>query len=453
MNKKSILYGLLAVVLVIALPYFLLKQGSQTSEQKVSAFEARIVQPFKELEALAEFKIEHQDQTYNFVSDGENLKSDQLIGVEQEPLWEFIGQVISLQALTLEEAPEHTALEKKATYTFVQDENSEIELVLYDLAKAGSYIGVITSRSNNKETEEVLEFPSLPVAVAEFSPIYLEPVIDFELGKLTEIDYQDGQNTFHLSQESNFSQVEKSPYISGWFLHDLYQTEFSVEYKQMESLLTLIQQLHARSLPDDEMTQGQAATLNLSLTDEAQTNVTLDFYSAADNTMTMHWQEKGQWYEIPKELVAHLSLEPIKLIDNFIALIPLDAVQAISIEGLHTMEITHESQTSNEEDAAEVSHEFLLDGKIVEEAAFRKVYQHLAALSYQSLLEEQTVIAADPALTITYHFLSEGEPLTHVINLYQIDDSSYALEKNGIREFTVSKAAVDAMLTELKAFK
>ncbi len=453
MNKKSILIGLLGVVLVIALPYFLLNQESQTSEHKVSAFEARMVQPFKELEALEEFRIEHQDQTYNFTSDGENLKSDQLITVEQEPLWEFIGQVISLQALTLEEAPEHTALEKKATYTFVQGESSEIELVLYDLAKADSYIGVITTRLGDKETEEVLEFPSLPVAVANFSPIYLEPVINFELGKLTEIGYQDELNKFHLSQESNFSQVEKSPYISGWFLHDVYQTEFSVEYKQMESLLTVIQQLHARSLADDEMMQGQAATLSLSLTDEIQASVTLDFYSAADNTMIMHWQEKGQWFAVPKELVAQLSLEPIRLIDNFIALIPLDAVQTIRIEGLHTMEITHESQTSTEEDAAEVSHEFFLDGKVVEEVAFRKVYQHLAALSYQDLLKEEAELAADPALTITYHFLSEGDALTHAIKFYAIDDSSYAVEKNGIREFSVSQAGVDAMLAELKAFK
>lgn len=453
MNKKSIFYGLLGLLLIIGLPYFLLNQGSQPNESKVSAFEASIVQPFKELEALAEFRIDDQDQTYIFTSDGENLTSDQLTGVEQEPLWNFVGQVISLQALTLEEAPEHTALEKKATYVLVQDESHEIELVIYDLAESASYIGVITTRSGDKETEEVLEFPNLPAAVADFSPMYLEPVVDFELGKLTEIGYQDELNTFRLSQEGNFSQVEKSPYISGWFLHDFYQTDFSVEYKQMETLLTVIQQLHAGSLPEFERAQGQVATLSLSLTDDTQTSVNLEFYSTEDNTMAMHWQEKEQWYAVPRGLVDQLFMKPATLIDNFVALIPLDAVQSVNIEGIQNIEITHESQTSTEEDTAEVSHEFFLDGKAVEEVAFRKVYQHLAALSYQDLLEEEMELASEAALTITYHFLSEGEVLTHVINFYAIDDASYAVERNGIREFSVSQVDVEAMLAKLKEFK
>lgn len=450
MNRKIIRYSLLVLLVLIGLPTYLSNQKDPSQEVTASAFEASIVEPFKELESLEAFRIKNQDEEYIFTSNGETLVSKDLPQIKEEVLWDFIGQVVSLQALTLEKSPEHTSLKKMSTYTFSQDEHHDITLELYALTHSDSYIGVVTYRTGEKESEEVLRFPKLPLAVSDFSLLYLEAPLDLSLASLTEITYQDKLNSFKLNQESTLSSVEQSPFISGWFLHDVYQTEFSVEYKQMESFLTMLDRLHSKPLLNAGETQDKLLTL--SFVDTAQKNVNLIFYPYEEETMAMYWQEKDAWYVIPEGIVRELSLEPQNLIDNFIALIPLDAVESVTIEGLANMTINHQVETNGEGESAEEQHVFSLDGHVVEEAAFRKVYQYLAALTYQEQLLDKTDIAEEATLTLTYHFISDGEQLSHVIRFYHLDDESYAVEKNGVLEFTASKAQIDDMLTELKAF-
>lgn len=450
MNKKTLVYSLIGLLLFLAIPTYFLSQSKQTQEVTASTFEASLVEPFAGLEALEEFIITDQEENHVFSSDGEKLVNKELPMIEDEAIWDFIGQVVSLQALTLEKAPEHTSLEKMTAYTFVQDETFQITLELYALTDADSYIGVVTQKTGDKESEEVLEFTNLPLAVSDFSLLYLESPLDLKLGSLAEITYQDRLNTFSLSQESDLSQVEQSPFISGWFLHEAYQTEFSVEYQQMESLLTTLRRLHSRPLEDVEPTE--AALLDLKLVDGDQQSAHLVFYPNDVDTVSMHWQDADQWFLLPQSLVDQLRLEPQVLIDNFIALIPLDAVESVSLEGLQNMTIKHQVEQIGDGETAEELHQFTFDGHTVEETAFRKVYQYLAALTYQDLLEEAFEPTEEAVLTITYQFLSEGESLKQVIHFYDLDDDHYAVEKNGVLEFTASKAQIDEMLLKLTEF-
>ncbi|MGO4939330.1 hypothetical protein ACTQ45_04810 [Fundicoccus sp. Sow4_D5] len=452
MTKKNLFYSLFGLLLILAIPAYWLSQDGPTQEVTASTFEASIVEPFKVLEALEEFRITDEDEEYVFTSDGEKLVSADLPAIEEEALWDFIAQVISLQALTLEKAPEHTSLEKMTRYTFTQDENYDITLELYALANSDSHIGVVTQRIGDKEQEDVLEFPNLPLAISDFSLLYLEAPLDLGLGSLIEVAYQDTKNDLTLSQESDWSHVERSPFISGWFLHDVYQTDFSVEYKQMESFLTTLKNLHAQPLPDFEPATAERASLSLSLMDDAQQTSHLAFYPHSEENLAMYWQEKDAWYAVPQGLVNDLTLDPQALIDNFIALIPLDAVETITFDGLQNMTINHLVETIGEGELAEEHHEFSLDGHLVEEVAFRKVYQYLAALSYQDLIPADATMPEEASLTLTYQFESEGETLAHVIHFYDVSEESYAVEKNGVLEFTASKAQIDDMLTELAEF-
>lgn len=220
----------------------------------------------------------------------------------------------------------------------------------------------------------------------------------------------------------------------------------------MEAFLTTLRRLHTGSLLNFEPTESEL--LSLSLVDDAQQEANLAFYplSQSEDTLAMHWQEKDEWYVVPKGLVKELDLDPQALIDNFIALIPLDAVESVTLEGLQNITISHLVERTGEGESAQEQHEFSLDGHVVEETAFRKVYQYLAALTYQDLLDEHSEVAEEATLTITYQFLSEGESLKHVIHFYDLDDNRYAVEKNGVLEFTANKAEINEMLTELTEF-
>lgn len=414
-------------------------------EKNVSAFEASIVEPFAQLESLSELMIEVGKETYTFKSDGTQLLSEELPEADQESLWDLLGQLISLQALTMEESPEHQALEKLACYHLISDDSFMIELALYAFAEQESYIGVVTTTDGAQETEQILEFPTVPVAITNFSPSYLAPALDFKLDTLSKITYQSAEHTFSLSHESELSAVEQSPFISGWFLHDLYETNFSVEYQQMEQFLLGLNRLNATELID--FASDDTALFQLVLQDATQ-YVHLSFYEGADYLMNVYWQETDTWYEVPQSLVEPLMLDMTTLWDNFIALIPLDAIEKITIEGLEQIEILHTSTV--EADTETISHEFKLNGQQIDETIFRKVYQYLAALAYEAPLT-QTIDTnqLEAALTITYHFVSEGTPLAHVIEFYELSDDQYAVVKNGIQEFSITKAAILDMLEQL----
>lgn len=455
MIKKIGLYGLFVMLIVLVLTSLKLTDNAQLSVAKVAAFEASIVEPFKNLSALDEFRINHSEEEYIFKSDGEKLVNAELPMIEEAPLWEFIGQVVSLRALTIEKVPEHTSLEKLTTYSFLQDEHYEITLELYAMAQAESYIGIVTERIGEKEVEEVLEFPQLPLAVSEFSLLYLETPLDLGLGHLKEISYQDDANSFRLSQESDLTRVETSPFISGWFLQDAYQTEFSVEYQQIEAFLARLGSLHKGGLLGFELVDNQAANLNLKLIDDAQQTASLAFYPQAkdaEETVVMHWLEQDEWYMIPQGIFKELKIEPQSFIDNFIALIPLDAIEFVSLEGLLNMRIEHSVEEIVEGETTRTQHEFTLDSHPVEETAFRKIYQYLAALAYQDLLVEPYTLSEEAALTLTYQFLSEGETITQVIHFYDLDAERFAVEKNGVLEFTANKAQITEMIAQLKDF-
>ena len=48
--------------------------------------------------------------------------------------------------------------------------------------------------------------------------------------------------------------------------------------------------------------------------------------------------------------------------------------------------------------------------------------------------------------------MSEGETITQVIHFYDLDAERFAVEKNGVLEFTANKAQITEMLAQLKDF-
>lgn len=59
-----------------------------------------------------------------------------------------------------------------------------------------------------------------------------------------------------MSKQTDYSSVEKAPFISGWFLHDYYSHDYSVEYKKMDEILSTLTHLKV-SDPSNEIDQSK----------------------------------------------------------------------------------------------------------------------------------------------------------------------------------------------------
>src|SRR5690606_5482742 len=131
-------------------------------------------------------------------------------------------------------------------------------------------------------------------------------------------------------------------------------------------------------------------------------------------------------YQVPNVLIEHLSFEPAKLVDNFIALLPLTAVESIEIQAeceKTVIEAEHEV-VDGEEDELEIASDIFVNGKQVNTDSFRKSYQHLAMLSYEEELKDYRVPEeeVEGEISVLYTFKDNGNLLTNHLRFVPYED-------------------------------
>src|SRR5699024_7424975 len=103
-----------------------------------------------------------------------------------------------------------------------------------------------------------------------------------------------------------------------------------------------------------------------------------------EESVLVHLEEANKSYRIPLLLARTFQLTAFDITDNFISIIPLDSLRQVELktaENTLLIEANHEV-TTNDEDEVGVSSTFFLNGDQLDETAFRKNYQYLAALKY-----------------------------------------------------------------------
>src|SRR5699024_11476969 len=88
----------------------------------------------------------------------------------------------------------------------------------------------------------------LDPALIEALPVQLEDLYDRSLVKLTakqvnNITIDNGVQTIELSPDKPYSEEEVRTNLSGWYMHQPYQHVYSMQYDQMEAMLTGIEAL------------------------------------------------------------------------------------------------------------------------------------------------------------------------------------------------------------------
>lgn len=305
-----------------------------------------------------------------------------------------------------------------------------------------------------KESDELVYAVSqFPDEWQQFSLVMLQTPLELPTDTLEEIRYTDGKLEFVLNQETTLSEVETSPFISGWFLHSDLQTEFSVEYAQMEQVLAALTSLKGKVSEDVE--QGVFTDpIQIDLIGNEHQETLLIGNKEASGQYTYVKTESDQMvYQVPDVLIHRLDLQPAEIIDNFISLLPLTAIESIEITDTNDtirIEAKHEV-VENEAEELEVASEFYVNGEKTDTAAFRKTYQYLAMLSYEEEIDDYSIPVekVEEEIQIVYTFKDNGETLQHTIRFIPYAEGKYVVVKNGTAEFTTSSEQIDSMLEQL----
>ena len=305
-----------------------------------------------------------------------------------------------------------------------------------------------------KESEEqVYTVSQLPEEWQQFSLVMLQSPLDLPIETLKEIRYTNGESTIVLNEETTLSEVETSPFISGWFLHSDLQTEFSVEYTKMEQLLTTLSSLKAKeSEAVEEEAFKNPTQIELIGTDEQEALVIGSTIDGEPYTYVKTESDQSI-YQVPNVLIRKLDWQPIEIVDNFISLLPLTAIESIEIidgNDKTMIEAKHEV-VENAEEELEVDSEFYVNDEKVDTGAFRKTYQYLAMLSYEEETEDYVIPEeeVEGEIQLVYTFKDNGETLQHTIRFIPHSKEKYVVVKNGIAEWMTSSEQIDSMLHQL----
>lgn len=301
-----------------------------------------------------------------------------------------------------------------------------------------------------KVSDTLYSVESLPMSLAPFSSDYLKKAIELDLSGLKEIRLI-GDETITLNQTSELMEVERIPFISGWYLHGLYDTNFSIKYSWMDQLQENLTRIHGEEtdLPLEEVVK----TIEIISSADKQT---IDIGNSVNDTQTLiRVNSLNQNYLIPTQQIDFYQFEPLNSVDNFIALIPLDAVERVDIErGTEQYTLLVERDFSiGEDDEVVIDSTFFLNDQEIEEDTMRRAYQYLARLSYDKELDEERdkQNSDEEPVKLTYVYVNDGESIEKVIQLLPVlNTDNYIVENESIKEFT----ATDDKLNDLfEAFK
>ncbi len=160
-------------------------------------------------------------------------------------------------------------------------------------------------------------------------------------------------------------------------------------------------------------------------------------------------------YTMSSDSVAKmLQVDAFSLLNHYILLPSLDNVDRVTaqVEGT-TYQMAIKRETSTDQEGKETTTPaYTFNGKEAEEGAFKKLYQQLIGITYDSQIPgDITVGDGIPYLTLTYHIFGDNER-TVSASFLPYDDNFYTVEKNGETLFFADKRAVEDIAKALGSF-
>ena len=114
----------------------------------------------------------------------------------------------------------------------------------------------------------------------------------------------------------------------------------------------------------------------------------------------------------------------------------------------HTLTLSRETKKAeNEDEEDEVVTTYMVNGKEVEEEAFKKTYQSIIGILVDA--ENSKQLEENPEIKTTF-YLNKGTNREIHVNYVPYDNDFYAVFRSGKAEFIVNKEAVHKMLDKVE---
>jgi len=155
---------------------------------------------------------------------------------------------------------------------------------------------------------------------------------------------------------------------------------------------------------------------------------------------------KKSVYAMEKYELEFMSLNPFRLVDKLAFIVKLDDVDTITVEYLGKVQTF--SLVSNGEGQEQVTI-YRVNGIEVKEKPFKELYRRLITLTVEGDAGQH--VSENPEIRLVYS-LNRGSIHEYTLSFVPYDVDFYALFRNGVNDFLISKEQVQSMLDDVEAF-
>lgn len=269
------------------------------------------------------------------------------------------------------------------------------------------------------------------------------------------VDKNDGK-PIEIKKNEKQSEDEARFGVGAWQMIKPYNEPMGVDSNAFEQVLTSINNLAIEEFIEDGVEDLakyglEEPSLELIAKDKENTIHLLFGDEYGENKIYFKTPDSNSVYGMKKSNIEFTDLKPFELVEKFAFIVNIDDVDKVVVEGrgkTHTLTLSRETKKAeNEDQEDELVTTYMVNGKEVEEEAFKKTYQSIIGILVDA--ENSKQLEENPEIKTTF-YLNKGTNREIHVNYVPYDNDFYAVFRSGKAEFIVNKEAVHKMLDKVE---
>ncbi|MDL4841899.1 DUF4340 domain-containing protein [Aquibacillus rhizosphaerae] len=453
MKRRTYTVGLVISVffLVGSLLFFSNRLDSSTEKEPTEKLESLVVahEEIEEIHILNEDNEVTLDKAMNGQWSGQNLDRKS----NKEKINETVNNIFSLSGEKIDISKKDAGLQDSTFTIELLDSSEETQTVsIGNMSENGLYYFVSSSGKEGVFEVDATLIQEIPLTNYEIMDNKITSITPEAVNHFV---INNGIQTIELKPESPYDEAEVRTNLSGWFMHQPYNSIYSVNYNKMKDMIYGVENLQFKEIvAKDEENLSQYGlkdedfTIFLKSDSESETILIGDpssgnaYYAMVEGEQTI--------FTIEKKALEPYSYQAFDIAENFVKILAIDVLKQIEIkDSTHhiTIKIEHEE---NRKEAATST--FKVNGSIVKDKSFRDLYKEIAGLSVDKEVSDATY--QEPEATIKYTIKTQEEQEKEiVIEFVPYNEDSYAVFINNSVDFLIAKESILTLIESVSALE
>ncbi len=405
---------------------------------------------FENTEAVKEINV-NANQKVKLTKDNEEwIVEDASRKVDQERVEQFTYALMNISGQPVNVSKEDVGLAfPKVTVVLVTDEENKQRMSVGQLHSSEEYYYV-----EHIEDKEIYLVERTVIETIPLSTVSLldNKILSISSEDVEKINIDNGTEKIELSKESPYSEDEALAHISGWYINAPYEGVYSVAFSKMSEVIYGVDMLQQTETIEENATDLESYGLSnsdfsITLTSDDAEETLVIGNPAKDQQYYAMVEGEDTVYTIETAALDPFSYQAFDLVDHFVHIVAVDVLDELTIE---TEEESVKLNIAHEKKEEEITSSITYEGEKVALETFQEIYKLIAGLSFDEELTEQ-VEKSESEVTLHYKLGSiNGNDSETTVELVPISDERYAVFKQDVADFSISKDEVHQMIETVK---